>query len=173
MHGGSVVARSEGKGRGSEFEVCLPLALVDGVGADRPDESESPGQLPTESAPRLRVLIVDDNQDAAELLADALGIMGYATRIAHDGPAALRIADEFRPHVGLLDIGLPVMDGYELARRLRDEPALRAMHLVAVTGYGQASDRARAEESGFDAHLVKPVDIDRMLEMLQSLRRDG
>ena len=121
----------------------------------------------------LRVLLVDDNEDAAELLASALEIMGYTTRVAHDGPEALKAATEFDPDVALVDIGLPVMDGYELARRLHDDPGLRRVPLVAVTGYGQPSDRRRSEAAGFDAHLVKPVDIERVGSLIRQLTGGG
>ena len=107
-----------------------------------------------------RILIVDDNEDGAELLADALIGKGYDTRVAHDAPTALRVAAEFSPDVAFLDIGLPVMDGYELAAHLRRLPGLADVRLIAVTGYGQDSDRGRTREAGFHGHLVKPVDID-------------
>ena len=106
----------------------------------------------------MRVLVVDDNPDAAETIADALRESGHDVRVAYDGPHALQVAETFRPTVAFLDIGLPVMDGYELARRLR-ERVDSELRIVAVTGYGQAEDRLRAERAGFVAHLVKPVDI--------------
>ncbi|HEX8107741.1 MAG TPA: response regulator, partial [Kofleriaceae bacterium] len=102
-------------------------------------------------------------------LASALEIMGYTTRVAHDGPEALKLAAEFDPDLALLDIGLPVMDGYELARRFHDNPDLRRVPLVAVTGYGQPSDRERSAAAGFDAHLVKPVDIERVIALIRQL----
>ena len=106
-----------------------------------------------------RVLVVDDNRDAAELLAEVLEDAGYVTRVAHDGPGALCIAADFRPQLGLLDIGLPVMDGFELARRMRELPGCRAMALVALTGYGQPADRELSRLAGFDLHLTKPFDV--------------
>lgn len=158
-HGGSVSARSEGPGKGSEFVVRLPAAGK----ADDGDDALPP-LLPrrTTSEPppgALRVLVVDDNEDGAEMLAEALSGKGYDTRVAHDAPTALRVAAEFAPDVAFLDIGLPVMDGYELAAHLRDIPGLGALRLVAVTGYGQKEDRQRTEQAGFHHHLVKPVDI--------------
>jgi CheY-like chemotaxis protein len=111
------------------------------------------------------VMIVDDNQDAAFLLADTLTRVGYVTRVAHDGPAAMLLAVEFEPELALLDIGLPVMDGYELARRLR-ELAAPPGRLIAVTGYGQESDRRRSDDAGFAAHLVKPIDLQALLDLL-------
>jgi CheY-like chemotaxis protein len=113
------------------------------------------------------VLIVDDNRDAAELLGQILESFGYAVRLAHDGPEALQLARAFRPAVALLDIGLPVMDGYELARKLRSR--LPDIRLVAVTGYGQPNDRRRALDAGFQAHLIKPVTIGTVTETLDKL----
>ena len=113
-----------------------------------------------------RILVVDDNQDAAEMLADGAAIGGFDTRVAHDGPAALRIAAEYRPDVALLDIGLPVMDGYELAARLKQVPGIGRLRLVAVTGYGQESDRRRTAAAGFDEHLVKPVNLDALIALV-------
>jgi len=107
-----------------------------------------------------RVLIVDDNEDGAEMLAMALDGRGYHTRVALDAHAALEIAPAFCPDIALLDIGLPVMDGYELAARLRQLPGLASVRLIAVTGYGQESDRQRTRDAGFEYHLVKPVDLD-------------
>jgi CheY-like chemotaxis protein len=113
---------------------------------------------PSEAA--LRILVVDDSVDGAEMLAAALSAKGYKTQVAFDAPAALRIAAEFRPAIAFLDIGLPVMDGYELAARLRGLPELHGIKLFAVTGYGQESDRQRTREAGFDRHFTKPVDLD-------------
>ncbi len=116
-----------------------------------------------------RVLIVDDNHDAADMLAEALTMYGLRARIASDGPSALELAREFRPEVALLDIGLPVMDGYELAGRLRALPGLSDVRLVAITGYGQDADRARSHQAGFDEHLVKPVEIQAVVPVLDRL----
>ena len=107
-----------------------------------------------------RVLIVDDNADAAGLLSEVLTLKGYETRVAHDAPTALQIAAEFHPAIAVLDLGLPVMDGYQLADRLRTVPGLAHLRLVALTGYGQESDRARTRRAGFQTHLVKPVDLE-------------
>ncbi|HEY0705747.1 MAG TPA: response regulator, partial [Polyangia bacterium] len=154
LHGGTVEARSAGPNQGSEFLVTLPL--IDEKLA--PNDSRRP--IPTSNtSDGWRVLIVDDNQDAAELLAEALTDWGHVVRIAFDGAAALRALEQEKPDLALLDIGLPVMDGYELARRSRSDSSLRSIRLLAVTGYGQAKDRAEAEKAGFDAHLVKPVDL--------------
>ncbi len=152
MHEGTVSAFSEGPGKGSLFRVDLPAAAHAGAGAAAP--SKKSRDLP--GAVRRRVLVVDDNADAADLLAYLLGSRGHEVLVATDAPQALELAESFRPEVALLDIGLPVMDGYELARRLRSQNG--AVRLIAVTGYGQESDRARSRAAGFDAHMVKPVD---------------
>ncbi len=160
-HGGSVRAESGGPGRGSEFIVDLPLAIPD------------PGELqPTCSAvdePRAathRVLVVDDNEDAAETLAHTLEVMGHRVQVAFDGKTALDVAATFHPEVALLDIGLPVMDGYELASRLKRMPGGADVRLIAVTGYGQGRDRAAALQAGFSEHVVKPVDISKLCHLI-------
>jgi signal transduction histidine kinase/CheY-like chemotaxis protein len=165
MHGGGVRAISEGIGHGSEFIVELPLAAA--VAAAGAVSSGSPGpDLPRGDGEQ--VLIVDDNEDAARLLSEGLTALGYRVRMATDGPRALQIADEFPPAIGVLDIGLPVMDGYELARRLRARSGIR---LVAVTGYGQPSDHERSRAVGFDAHLVKPIELAELARLLDRLCR--
>ncbi len=162
LHGGSVTAQSEGEGRGSELLLRLPLASpVDEPVAD--SVAPPPPEVHEQARGGGNILVVDDNEDAAELLAEALATLGYDVRVAGDGAAALRLAGEVRPRLMLIDIGLPVMDGYELARRLREEPAHRQARLVAITGYGQESDRLRSKAAGFDLHLVKPVDLDRLI----------
>ena len=132
--------------------------------ADSPSgvaRAEQPPALPARDAVGIsRILIVDDNEDAADMLSDVLRVRGHQTQTAHDGPDALRVAAEFRPDVAFLDIGLPVMDGYELAGRLRELPGLSDLRIIAVTGYGQQADRERANAAGFERHLVKPVDVD-------------
>ncbi len=166
LHGGTVEARSEGQGRGSEFIVRLAAA-----GAGDPAAASAPGRG-YEVATRpdaLRILVVDDNADAADLLATSVEMMGHLAQVAHDGPAGLRIAAQFRPDVALLDIGLPVMDGYELARHLRALPGLASLRLIAVTGYSQEADRRRAEAVGFERHLVKPIELEQLQAVLGSL----
>jgi signal transduction histidine kinase len=161
LHGGSIEARSEGAGKGSEFVVrvpALPISVSSGREARLPSLEARP---PTAA----RVLVVDDNRDAAELLAYALQGAGYDVRTAADGPEALRLVNAFVPHVALLDIGLPVMDGYELGAALRSRFADLA--LFAVTGYGTAADRGRAEAAGFSGHFVKPVDLDEIFVALR------
>jgi PAS domain S-box-containing protein len=159
-HGGTVSAYSAGPGTGSEFVVRLPRANVP-VELEVPAGMEAASESvvsPSEAA--LRILVVDDSVDGAEMLAAALSAKGYKTQVAFDAPAALRIAAEFRPAIAFLDIGLPVMDGYELATRLRGLPELNGIKLFAVTGYGQESDRERTRAAGFDRHFTKPVDLD-------------
>jgi PAS domain S-box-containing protein len=157
-HGGTVEVESDGQGRGSEFTIRLPRATW----AEQ-SESIAPAlamdRLAGPKAGAPRVLIVDDNEDGAEMLSIVLSQKGYDTRVAHDAPGALKIAEAFKPATAFIDIGLPVMDGYELAAKLRAMPSLAGMRLIALTGYGQEADRRRGREAGFDDHLVKPVDI--------------
>ena len=160
LHGGSVAARSEGVGHGTELTVDLPAAAE----AARPQVVHEP--VPLGGGLGKRILVVDDNDDAALSLKKALERLGYAVAIAHDGPAALRTAAVFEPEIALLDIGLPVMDGYELARRLRE---LGRLHLVALSGYGQEADRRRSAEAGFEVHLTKPVDLRHLESVVRSL----
>jgi CheY-like chemotaxis protein len=162
MHDGTVRAESAGVGRGSAFIVTLPLSSRSH--SDHAAQGLA-GLLRTDK--RHRVLIVDDNADAAEMLADALAQLGYESAVAHDGPSALARARDFHPQAALLDIGLPVMDGYELAGRLRRQQGARLV-LFAVTGYGQPADMQRSLESGFERHLVKPIDLPQLSALLDS-----
>jgi len=166
LHGGTVAAASPGRGRGATFTIDLPLSDTPAMAAPAP-AAPKPRQLSG-----LRVLVVDDNQDAAEMLSEALEMLGCETRTAHDGTEALRVANEFSPRLALLDIGLPVMDGYELARRLRASGGAR-MHLVAITGYGQESDRLRSAQAGFDEHMVKPVALSAVAALLERYRNEA
>lgn len=163
MHGGSVSATSSGPGQGSEFTVRLPAVSDDEVRAGSGDP-DLPKKMPVQ-----RILVVDDNRDAAASLGLLLRMMGNSVRIAHDGWSALEIARDFRPTVALLDIGMPGMNGYELARQLRQDAALRGLVLVAVTGWGQEEDRRRSREAGFDHHLTKPAEIDELEKLLGSM----
>ncbi|HEY3495989.1 MAG TPA: ATP-binding protein [Polyangiaceae bacterium] len=162
MHGGSITAQSEGLGRGSEFTVRLPLA----TGAAAAASARSPGPLPPE---RRRVLVTDDNVDAAEALGMLLEILGAEVRIENDGRSALKTYAEYAPELVLLDIGMPEMDGYEVARRIRALGTEPRAKLVALTGWGQAEDRRRAREAGFDEHLVKPAELEALKALLGSL----
>ena len=164
MHGGSVRAFSDGPGRGSEFVVRLPLAPH----AEAFDCAVAPAKAPAGSP--LRVLVVDDNVDAAGAIGVLLELLGHEVTVAHDGPAALAAAAAAPPELVLLDIGLPGMDGYALAARLRDAGHDRAT-LVALSGYGQDEHLHRSTEAGFDRHLVKPLDFDVLREITTQLRR--
>ena len=153
LHGGSVGASSPGPGRGSEFTIRLPAP------AEAPSEgtAEAPRAARAPPASR-RILVVDDNVDAAKSLARLLKRWGHKVETTFDGPSALQVARSYRPEVVLLDIGMPGMDGFEVARRLRGEPEFEATRLAALTGYGQDEDHRRSREAGFDRHFTKPVD---------------
>jgi PAS domain S-box-containing protein len=167
MHGGRIEAHSAGLGRGSEFVTRL-AALAEPAMEPAPEPAEAP-PMPSANGSRRRVLVVDDNVDSAESLAVLLRLYGHDVRLAHDGEAALEEARSFRPDVMFLDIDLPKMDGYEVAQRLRLEPTMGGLTLVAMTGYGQEEERRRTREAGFHSHLVKPVDFDMLQELLSSL----
>jgi CheY-like chemotaxis protein len=168
MHGGTVGAHSEGPGQGSEFTVRLPVAgeVRHTPGAERLDRD--PAALST----ALRILIVDDNRDSAESLGLLLRLTGNDIRTAHDGVEACEAASRFCPDVAVLDIGLPRMNGYEVARRIRRESWGKSMVLIAVTGWGQESDKHSAHEAGFDRHMVKPVDPAAFLRLLASIDQE-
>ena len=162
LHGGSVSAHSEGLGKGSRFTMVLPRpgpTLVE-------DAVAPPLPHPRQIAEHGRVLVVDDNHDARNLLAELLGSMGFDVRTAADGPEALEAVKTFAPTVAILDIGLPVMDGYDLALRLRQQLGAATPAMIAVTGYGQDRDRHRSEVAGFARHLVKPVDLHQLLDAI-------
>jgi len=164
MQGGSVVVHSEGMKKGSEFVVRLPRVTANAV-------ASVPAEAPRHNDTAYRVLIVDDYADAAISMAALLKVDGQDVRVAHDGPAALEMARDFKPRIVLLDIGLPGMNGFEVARALRAEPATRDCLLVAVSGYGQAEDQRQSQEAGFDRHLVKPVDLMVLQEIFDNLRQ--
>ncbi len=165
MHGGTVEASSAGPGLGSSFTLRLPIASNSSPRAPK-------AVLPalTKALRAVRVLVVDDNQDSVATLSRLLHVMGNQAMTAHDGARALELAAKFRPDVILLDIGLPGMDGYEVARRIRSLPGLESTVLVALTGYGSTEDRQHSENAGFHAHLVKPVDLDELGEILANPR---
>jgi signal transduction histidine kinase/ActR/RegA family two-component response regulator len=163
LHGGTIEARSDGPGKGAEFTVRIPGAL-----GGPPAEAGHPADKLQGAAPTARVLIVDDNEDFAASLATLLRRHGNEVRVEHDSRQGLAVAEEFRPDCALLDIGMPGMNGYELARRLRGAIKTRNAILIAMTGYGQPGDRAAGREVGFDHYLVKPVEVEHVLELLRS-----
>jgi signal transduction histidine kinase len=164
LHGGSIQVASEGPGRGSEFCLRLPALASENASHPGTDTARAPSPGPVSSV--RRVLVVDDNRDGAESLAMLLRLWGHEVRVAYDGPSALRLAEAERPEVVLLDIGLPGMDGYQVARRLRERSGGARQLLVALTGYGQGEDRRRSQQAGFDHHLVKPLDPDELQRLL-------
>ena len=152
MHHGRIEVRSDGIGRGTVVEITLPTTPAKQAA---PDRTERPAARSPARA--LRVAVVDDNVDAAEMLAVLVSGLGHTVKLAYDGPSAVQLAASFAPDVILLDIGLPIMNGYEVAQELRRRPPLRHIYLAALTGWGQAEDRRRAREAGFDTHFTKPV----------------
>jgi signal transduction histidine kinase len=162
LHGGSVDATSDGPGRGSEFTIRLPRAHE-----DAPPRPARPPVLAHASKPT-RVLLVDDNTDGAELIKEWLELGGHEVEVANDAATALQVAARFRPEVAVLDIGLPVIDGYELAARLRALPGWASCRFIAMTGYGQEQDLRRSQEANFEEHLVKPVDLDALSACIES-----
>jgi signal transduction histidine kinase len=167
MHGGSVEARSDGAGRGSEFLIRLPQYSGE-LAAGAHNEQPSTGPV---ASPAHRILIADDNLDALESLAEVLKLQGHEVFSAANGSLALESAERHLPDVALLDIGMPLLDGYEVARRIRSQEWGRQVTLLAVTGWGQDADRRRSREAGFDLHLVKPLDVDKLAELLARLPR--
>jgi CheY-like chemotaxis protein len=153
QHGGEVAVNSEGLGKGATFEVRLPLLAPDQV----PEANVKPPRR-TQSLPARKILVVDDNADAALSLAMLLRMGGNVVDVAHDGQVGCEIAERFRPEIALLDIGMPRMNGYDACRRLRSEPWGKDMVLIALTGWGQEEVRTRIYDAGFDLHLIKPVD---------------
>jgi signal transduction histidine kinase len=160
MHGGSVAARSDGPGKGSEFTVRLPLSAAPF------SEEKRRAAAPAAAAMLPRVLVVDDNRDAADSLGSLLGILGADVHVVHDGQAALDAFGAYRPALVFLDLGMPEMDGFEVARRMRARPDYDGVRLVALTGWGQEKDRRQTAAAGFDEHLVKPPEIDALQALL-------
>ena len=163
LHGGQVLARSDGPGTGSEFIVRLPVASA---AASLPNTGVPMNPNPAVSR---RILVVDDNEDSAESLTVLLRLQGHLVESANDGPHALEAAERFRPDVILLDIGMPGMNGYEVCREIRKQPWGADILLIAQTGWGQDQDRQRTKGAGFDGHLTKPIDHDRLEEILTNL----
>jgi PAS domain S-box-containing protein len=167
LHGGSITVESEGIGKGSRFTVCLPH-VARSVDSAQPDHAWELATAPSRS---LKVMIVDDNEDVAQMLAMLVETLGHEVVVEHSSELALARARLEKPQVCLLDIGLPNIDGNELARRLRAEPELKHSVLIAVTGYGQEHDRAHAREAGFNHHFVKPVDTNKLAQLLREIDR--
>jgi CheY-like chemotaxis protein len=162
MHGGQVEATSGGVGQGSEFVVKLPAAPA----MEQPQITKATHSDAKSSVQR-SILVVDDNADAADSLAMLLRLKGHQATVANDGPTALRLVGEQHPQIIILDLGMPIMDGYEVARRLLAEHRLNETLLVALTGWGQSEDRRRCLEAGFDLHLVKPVEPGALEQLLR------
>jgi CheY-like chemotaxis protein len=161
LHGGKIEVRSAGVGRGSEFTVRLPCTVTADPGGQRQSVSESP------AARSRRIFIADDNRGSAETLAALLRMQGHQVTIVHDGPAAVSAFTDLAADVVLLDIGMPGLDGYEVAQKMRRSRPAAALTLIAVTGWGQEHDKERAFAAGFDYHLTKPVDFDRLAQLVQ------
>jgi signal transduction histidine kinase len=168
LHGGSIAVQSDGPGKGSEFTVRLPLTLRKSGALEVQPLDDRP--RPVDRHPR-RILVVDDNHDAADSIGMILRFVGVEVHVVYDGPAALAALRTYRPAVILLDIGMPGMDGHEVAHRVRQDPEFRDLVLIALTGWGQEEDRRRCKAAGFDHHLVKPVDVETLQSLLASLDR--
>jgi CheY-like chemotaxis protein len=161
LHGGSVAVESEGLGKGTLIRLLLPFA------ADTAAPVAQHSVLPPLTG-SLRILVVEDNQDAADTLRELLKLSGCRVAMAHDGIAAVELAEEFQPEVVLCDLGLPGMDGYQVARELRRRPATARARLIAVSGYGMEEDRRRSGEAGFDLHITKPMNFDELGRLLKA-----
>jgi len=171
MHGGTVTASSAGEGKGSEFVVRLPLAT-------HAEQRPAGGTAAVARARKqvrdgARIAVVEDNEDSRVLICELLTSEGYDCHTAATGPAGLALVNERRPDIVILDLGLPEIDGFELARRIRRDPRHDGVCLIALTGYGQSADRAAAKEAGFDEHLVKPVQTEQLLTLLSELKKPG
>jgi CheY-like chemotaxis protein len=159
LHGGHIQVRSAGRSQGSEFVICLPRSLIVDASADWPAH---PGAAAEPTAPLRRILVADDNRDSADTMGMLLQLSGHEVHLAHSGRDALETAKRVRPDVGIFDIGMPDLSGYELAERIRHEAWGAGMTLIAVTGWGQDTDRRRALAAGFDHHLTKPIEPDQL-----------
>jgi len=166
MHQGTITASSEGLDKGSEFTVRLPLA-------EGPVHAPEQPAIATPASFSMRVLVVDDNQDAADSLGMLLKYLGTEVQVCHGGPAAIEAIETWHPDLVLLDLGMPGMDGYEVARRIRQNPEYRDVTLIALTGWGQEDDRRRSRSAGFDHHLIKPAGVDALRALMTTLGRRG
>jgi CheY-like chemotaxis protein len=164
LHGGAIEASSEGEGKGSSFLLRLPLLAEENAGVPDIERPRTPAR-------GLRLMLVDDNLDALKMLAEWCTLEGHAVRMAGSAEEALQMLEKEEADAGIFDIGLPGMSGYELARRVRSDPRTQAMALVALTGYGQETDKEHAVGAGFDDHFAKPADVERVLERLEELAR--
>ncbi|MCE3284710.1 MAG: tmoS, partial [Steroidobacteraceae bacterium] len=165
LHGGRVAAQSPGLGKGSTFTVTLPLAGLPAT-TPPPAADEPPASLRASSTNPLRILVVEDHRDGAETIAELLSRLGHRVRTVHDGGAAVLAAEEFRPELVLLDIGLPTLSGYDVCHRIRSQPWGSEITIVAMTGWGDAEAQRKARAAGFDRHLVKPIDEASLLAAL-------
>jgi len=168
MHGGRISVASEGLGKGSSFSVVLPLA----IGAEAKAPAMDPAMKTSAITPR-RILIVDDNEDAANMMAMLLGRSGHEVHVAHNGQQALEEGEQILPQLILMDLGMPVMDGYAACRAIRRTPWGSTLPIVALSGWGQPEDRIRTKEAGFDEHLVKPITGAALLATVASLEKRG
>jgi CheY-like chemotaxis protein len=163
LHGGTIDARSDGLGQGSEFRSRLPLAAADPL-LERLAQSND--AVPRKTSNTRRILVADDNVDAAQSLKLLLEMAGHEVHLAHDGRQAIYLAEQYVPELAIVDIGMPKLNGYDVARSIRSTVWGRALYLVALTGWGQEEDKRRAAAAGFDLHMTKPVDPDRILDIL-------
>jgi CheY-like chemotaxis protein len=168
QHGGTLTAESEGVGKGSRFTVQLPRADAPALAAEPLEHPPAPMRR---AAASRRVLLVDDNEDSNEMMREYLEGFGHDVRVAHDGQSGLELAREFAPDIALLDLGLPGMDGFELARRLRLTPQGATIPLVAVSGYARDVDRQKAMKAGFSEHFAKPIELSRLEDLLERAGR--
>lgn len=166
LHGGTIEAKSDGEGKGSSFRVRLPLTASD-------DKSEAAAQERSRIPAGSKIVVVEDNADSRELLCEFLARVGFECHTAENGVEAIALIEEVNPDVAILDVGLPEMDGYEVARRLRADPRRSQLYLIALTGYGRTSDRTASHDAGFDEHLVKPVQPDTLLSVLSTFQRSA
>jgi CheY-like chemotaxis protein len=165
LHGGSVCARSDGEGTGTQLIVRLPRRTASPSEKPRADANES-----SANARKLRILVADDNRDAAQTLAIMLRFEGHEVRTAYDGLEVLSTGQLFQPELVFLDIGMPVLDGYQTARQIRAQPWGKHVHLVALTGWSQETDRQQSVASGFQDHIVKPADADQLKAVIDRAR---